>query len=86
MHHSAYGGSWMWSDPMKTHLIRCGFSLVETSNARSCELWSNGLDAVTVVFDEKDRGLYAVLEDRSMDELNLQELQNALQEPLSQTA
>lgn len=76
----------MWSDPMRSHLFQCGYSLIETSQKKSCELWSNGTEAVTVVLDEKDRALYAVLEDRSMDELNLPQLQAAIREPLSQTA
>lgn len=71
---------------MKSYLIQCGYSLIETTEKKSCELWSNGMEAVTLVLDEKDRALYAVLEDRSMDELNFQELQAAIHEPLSQTA
>ncbi len=76
----------MGSDPMKSYLIRCGYSLVEASAKKSCELWSNGMEAVTLVLDEKDSVLYAVLEDRSMEELTLPELQAAVHEPLSQTA
>jgi hypothetical protein len=76
----------MWSDPMKSYLTRCGYSLIETSQKKSCELWSNGVEAITLVMDEKEKALYAVLEDRSMDELTLQELKAAIHEPLSQTA
>lgn len=76
----------MGSDPMKSYLSRCGFSLVEASTKKSCELWSNGVEAVTLVLDEKDSAVYAVLEDRSMEELTLLELQATVHEPLSQTA
>lgn len=85
-HLRTHGGSQMWSDPMKSHLFRCGYSLIETSDKRSCELWSNGVEAVTLVIDEKNIAQYAVLEGRSMEEVNLQELQMAISEPLSQIA
>jgi hypothetical protein len=71
---------------MKSHLALCGYSLIETSDAKTCELWSNGMEAVTVVLDEQDRAMYAVLEDRSMNEVSLQELKAILHEPLSQSA
>jgi hypothetical protein len=74
------------SDPMKSHLALCGYSLIETSDAKTCELWSDGMEAVTLVLDDEDRAMYAVLEDRSMNELNLQELKAILHEPYSQIA
>lgn len=76
----------MTTDPMRAFLSECGFSLVETTRAKSCELWTNGIEAVTLAVDENNRAYYAVLEDRSLQELNLQELREALLPPLSQTA
>jgi hypothetical protein len=71
---------------MKFQLALYGYSLIEASNAKSCELWSNGVEAITLVLDELGRTLYAVREDHSMDELNLQGLSAFLQGSLPLSA
>ncbi len=81
-----YGGNLMQGDPMKAYLLQCGFQQVETTEGKSCELWSNGVEAVTLAIGKDEKAMYAVLEDRSMDELNLAGLMTVLEEPLSQTA
>lgn len=86
MHLMAYGGNVMHGDPMKAFLAQCGFQNVETTEGKSCELWSNGVEAVTLAIGNDEKAVYAVLEDRSMDELNLSQLMIAMEEPLSQTA
>jgi hypothetical protein len=86
MHLMAYGGNLMQGDPMKAFLAQSGFRQVEATEGKSCELWSNGVESVTLAIGEDEKSVYAVLEDRSMNELNLSELMLALEEPLSQTA
>ena len=76
----------MTSDPMRAFLSECGYSLMETTKAKSCELWTNGVEAVTLAVDENNCAYYAVQEDHSMEELSLQELRRTLMTPLPQTA